>query len=185
MSTTTLITKIRTLLDDNSSVGQDVFTYGNNRVFTLSEPNVIAVTDVARNDTSSGVSYTFNSSTNKVTIGSPLTVGDTINISYSFYPNYSDTEIKNYFKAALVHLSINNYSDIDYDSLSDSFYPTIEDREENLIAIIASTLINPDNRTIRLPDVTIQVPNDLPTNKKISQYIASFKRSGHGVFDVI
>jgi len=185
MSTTNLITKIRTLLDDNSVSGQDVFTFGSSHVFTLSEPNALTVTDVSRNDTSSGVSYTFNSATNKVTVGSTLTVGDTVIISYTYFPNYSTTELKNFFQAALVHLSVNNYGHIEYDSSSDGFYPNVSDREESLIALITSTLINPDNRTIRLPDVTISVPNDLPTNKKIAQYIASFKRDVHGIFDIV
>jgi len=189
MSTTQLITKIRTLLSDNIATWVDTFTYENSAIFTLSEPNVVSVSDVSVNDTSSGVSYTYSSSSNKVTLGSSASVGDTIHITYTYYPNYSDTELKNYFQAALVHLSVNSYGDISYDSSSDEFYPDLEGGEENLIAIIAATLIDPGNRTIRLPDITISVPNDLPTNQKITRYIASFKHgsggSNTGIFAIV
>jgi len=188
MSTTALITKIRTLLNDNLVSGSDVRTYTTSGTFTLSEPNVSTVTEVYVNDRSSNITHSFSSVSNKVTIYGTVIAGDTVEIDYTYYPNYSDTELKNYFQAALVHLSINGYGEISYDSITDAFYPDIEDNEENLIAIITATIIDPGNRTIRLPDITISVPNDLPTNQKISQYIASFKRGSagtHGVFDII
>ena len=64
-------------------------------------------------------------------------------------------------------------------------FSKVENREENLVATITALLINPDNRTIRLPDITINVPNDLPTNEKISKTIAGFKHDIHGILEIL
>ena len=180
-----LITKIRSLISDNLITVSDIFTYGSSKIFTLTEPNIGTITDVYRNDVTSGVIHTYSSTSNKVTISSSLTSGDSIKIEYTAYQNYSDTEITAYIQAALIHLSINNYYNFEYDATMDDIYPTVEPKEENLIAIVTSLLINPDNRTIRLPDLTINLPNDLPTDQKISKTIARYKRDSHGVFSIL
>ncbi len=185
MSVTTIKTKIRQLLGDFSQDVTDIFTYSNNSVFTLSESNPISITDVYRNRVSSGVVHSFDSNTNKVTITSSLTSGDTIEIEYPAYLNYSQNELLEYIQAALVHLSLNNYSDFEYDTSDDSIYPEPILREENLIAVLASIIIRPDNKSIRLPDVTINVPQDLPLNDKISKTIALFKKNSGGLFEVL
>ena len=181
----TIRTKIRSLLNDNSTAMSDVFTYSNTSVFTVTEPNVIAITDVYVNDVASGVIHTYDTTLNKVTVSSSLTTGDTIQVDYTTYPNYSTTELTSHVRAALVYLSINNYGEFLYDTDDDDIYPTLTDTEENLVAMIAALIIDPDNRTIRLPDVTITNPTDVPTNVKISKTIASFKRNSHRVFDII
>ena len=57
-----------------------------------------------------------------------------------------------------------------------TFYPPLEEEEVNLVAMIAATLIEPDNKTIRLPDMTIQVPKgNLPTYDMIRKLISIFK----------
>jgi len=185
MSVTTIKTKIRGIIEDNSTSETDIFTYESSKKFTLSEASVIAITEVYVNETSSGVTHTFDSTTNKVTITSSLTSGDTVQIDYTCYKNYSDTELLNYIKSALVHLSINNYEDFEYDSDDDAIYPDLEGREENLVAMISATLINPDNKSLRLPNISISVPNDFPVNMKISKLISTFKRDKTGIFDVI
>lgn len=182
---TTIIAKVRNLIQDNSSSISDIFTYENSNIFTLTESNVITVDDVYRNDSISNVIHTYNSTTKKVTVSSSLTSGDTIKIEYTAYQNYSDTEIIGYIQSALIHLSINNYYNFEYDSTNNEIYPEPESKEKNLIAIIASLLINPDNRSIRLPDLTIGVPNDLPTDQKISKTIAIYKKDSHGIFSIL
>jgi hypothetical protein len=182
---TEIRTKIRNLLGDKSTEGSDIFTYGTSSIFTLSEPNIISVTDVYRNDSVSTVTYSFNSASNKVTVTSGLTSGDTIQIDYTYYPNYSDNELTAYAQAALIHLSINNCGEFKYDTDDDDIYPLPSMAEENIIALITSILINPDNRNIRLPDITIGLPNDVPTDVKIAKTIARYKKDSHGVFDVI
>lgn len=177
--------KIRQLLNDNSTSGSDIFTYGSSAVFTLTESNIISVDEVYRNDVSSGVLHSYNSTTNKVTITSSLTSGDTIQIDYTYYPNYSTTELTNYIQSALVHLSINNYYTFTYDSTDDAIYPDISDKEKNLIALVTATIIEPDNKSIRLPDISISVPSDLPLDRKIGRIISTFKKDTHGIFGIL
>jgi len=182
---TNLINKIRTLIADNLTTITDIFTYENSKVFSLTENNVSAVTEVYVNDVSSAVTYSYSSTANKVTITSSLNTGDTVKIEYSAYQNYSDSEITAYIQAALIHLSINNYYNFEYDSTTDDIYPSLQSKEENLVAIVTSLLINPDNRTIRLPDLTINLPNDLPTDQKIAKTIARYKKDSHGIFSIL
>ena len=84
-----------------------------------------------------------------------------------------------------MHLSGNNYADFIYDSTEDDIYPSYDERESNLIALVASILINPDNKSYRLPDISVNTPRDLPTNQKISKTIAVFKKNSHGIFDIV
>lgn len=182
-----ITTSVRYLIEDFSKTQSpgDIFTYGSSAVFTLSEPNITEITNVFKNNTALNSSYySFSSTTNQLTISASLTVGDTIEVQYSYYPNYSDTEIESYIRAAGVHLSVNNYYTFEIDS-SDNFYPDITDRERNLISLVTSILIKPDNKTIRLPDMTINVPNSLPTRDLISKAIRIFKQNTSGVFTVI
>jgi hypothetical protein len=180
-----IIIKTRNLLEDFLTATYDVFTYENSKIFSLTENNINNVTEVYVNDVSSAVIHSYNTTSNKVTISSSLVSGDSVRIDYTCYPNYSDSEIRSYIQAALVHLSINNYYNFEYDSTNDEIYPTPEPKEENLIAIVTSLLINPDNRSIRLKDLSINIPNDLPTDQKISKTIARFKKDSHGIFDIL
>jgi len=180
-----IISKVRVLIDDNLTTVSDLFTYDNSAIFTLTENNVVTITDVYKNDISSAVIHTYSSTTGKVTISSSLTSGDSIKVEYTCYQNYSDTEITAYIQAALIHLSINNYYNFNYDSTTDSIYPTPDDKEENLIALVTSILIDPDNRSIRLKDLNISNAKDYPTDQKIAKIIGRFKKDGHGVFDIL
>ena len=180
-----IILKVRGLLGDFLTTVSDLFTYENSKIFSLTENNVGSVSEVYVNDEISNITHTYNPTSNKVTITSSLISGDAIKIDYTCYQNYSDTEILSYIQAALIHLAINNYASFEYDSTTDAIYPTPESKEENLIAIVTSLLINPDNRSIRLPDLTINIPNDIPTDQKISKTIARYKKDTHGIFTLL
>ena len=178
----TLETLTRYLLDETAKtqVPGDIFTYNTSAVFTLTENNPISVSEVLVNDETSGVTYTYNSSTNKVTISSSLTSGDTIEIQYTYYPNYSSTEIQNYIRASIVHLSVNGYYTFEVGN-NDTIYPEPDENENNLIAFIAAILIEPNNKTYRLPDITVQVPNPLSKDDMIRKAISIFKLGAVGV----
>ena len=178
---TTIETLTRYLLDETAKtqVPGDIFTYGASNIFTLTETNAISVSDVLVNDESSGVAYTYNSSTNKATITSSLTSGDTIEIQYSYYPNYSSNEIQNYVRASIVHLSVNGYYTFEIGSDS-VVYPEPDENEKNLIALITAILIEPNNKTYRLPDITVQVPNPLSKDDMIRKAISVFKLGSFG-----
>ena len=61
-------------------------------------------------------------------------------------------------------------------------YPEPLDEQANLIAMIASILINPQNISYRMPDVAVTVPKDLPTIDKVRKVIHTYKKDGPGVF---
>ena len=178
-----IVNLVRYLIQDTSSTGSDLFTYTTSNVFTLTENNPIAISGVEINSVEIGdSSFSFDSTYNTVTVTSSLVSGDTARIIYTYYPNYSDTEISNYIRAAIIHLSVNNYYtwtvDTDYE-----IYPTPNDQEANLIAMVAAILIVPDNKTYRLPDISISVPStSLSTEVKIRNAIAIMKKNTHGVF---
>jgi len=178
---TTIETLVRYLLDETAKtqLPGDIFTYGASSIFTLTETNPVSVSAVLVNDESSGVSYTYESSTNKVTISSNLTSGDTVEIQYTYYPNYSSTEIQNYVRASIVHISVNGYYTFEIGS-NDVIYPEPDENEKNLIALIAAIIIEPNNKTYRLPDITVQVPNPLSKEDMIRKAISVFKLGAGG-----
>lgn len=178
---------VRYLIQDHEyrQIPGDIFTYtGSSSVFTLSESNVTEIVAVYKNGSALSVgSYTFDSTTSKLTISSSLTNGDTIEVQYKYYPNYSDSELEAHIRAANVFLSVNNYYTFTVDT-ADNFYPDITDKERNLLAFVTSILIKPDNRNIRLPDMTITVPNSLPTRDLVSKAVKIFKHNTHGNFEL-
>jgi len=159
------ITKIRALIEDGLKSDEETFSYNTSLIFTLSEPNVTAVTDVDVNgaDLDSGETYSFSTSTNKCTVtGTTPTVGDEYAISYSYYAKYSDTELTEYIRAAMVYISV--YSDCqDYELETDgdgnnNFEPTPDNKQLDMIALVAAILINPDWLEYKLPNITIKFP---------------------------
>ena len=161
---------VRSLIGDYSITGRDVFTYTSSTTFTLSESNVVSIDSVSRNDVSSGVSYSFDSTRNKITIDSGLTTGDVVEIQYTMYNDFSSNEIQQYIRAAVSHVVVNKYAMYTVQDIGStaSILPSPDDREQQLISLVAAILIKPDNRSYRLPDVTISLQSkDLPTDQKI------------------
>ena len=181
-------TLVRYLLLDysHSQVPGDIFTYTTSAVFTLSEPNAVSVSSVLQNDSElSSSDYSYDSSTNKVTISASLTSGDTIEVQYTHFPDFSNNEVDSAIRAAVVHLSIKNFYTFEIGS-DDYVYPEPLDSEQNLIAFVASIILKPDNKSYRLPDISITMPaGTLPLDNIISRAIAIFKNNTHGVFSII
>lgn len=190
MSFATIRSKIRNLLNENAKSGSDIFTYGSSRIFSISEENIVNITEVYINDVAlgeSGAGWSYSSVSNKVTIaaGVSLTAGDTIQIDYSYYANYSNDELDGYSKSSLSYLAVYQYKTFEVDS--DDINPEPTEAEENLIALIARIVIRPDNQEIRLPDMSILPPRtaSITTEQMIQTAIASFKKDTHGLFEMI
>jgi hypothetical protein len=175
----------RNLLQDTLKTGSDFFTYTTSPVFTMSEPNTQSVTEVYVNDAISGFTHSYNSTSNRTTLSGSLFSGDTIQIDYTYYANYSDTELKSFVQATLVHLSTSNYNTFRYDTATDTIYPTPSSKEEYLIALVTSILISPNNFSIRTPDITITRAHDMSVEDKIRKVISSSKKDVHGIFAVV
>jgi len=178
-----LISLVRNVIEDNSSTDTDVHTYENSDIFTITESNVISVSEVRQNSSAldSG-DWSYDSSNNKITISASCSAGDSIEIDYSYYPDYSDTEIVGQLKSAIMYLSIFGYKT--FEEIDGYIYPDPTSEEKNLIAAIAGILIKPDNIEYSLPDFRVKVPQSLPTRDIIKQTIAMFKTKGHGIFFV-
>jgi hypothetical protein len=188
MATTlsTIREKVRNVLGDYSISQKDLFTYEASSVFTLTQNNPISVSTVYKNSVELSASdWSFNSDTNKVTISASLSTGDTVEIDYICYLNYSNNELKNAIKSAIIYLSINNYYDFEYDDDTDTIYPELEEREENLISIITAILVEQPIQTLRLPDLTINLPSDLNQADKIAKTIAGYKKNSHGIITIL
>lgn len=189
MSFTTIRSKLRNLINENSKSGSDVFTFASSRIFSLSEENVVDVSEVYINDEAlgeSGNGWSYSSTSNKVTLadGVSLTAGDTIQIDYTFYPNYADSELTAYITGAFAHIAVNQYKTFEVND--DDINPEPTESEENLIALVAAIMIKPDNKSYRLPELSVTVPfNSLSTNDMIQKVIASFKKNCHGIFAMI
>lgn len=194
MSVTTdeIITKVRNLLGDILKTETDIFTYGSSDIFTLTEDNIDSVSAVYVNsvELESG-DYSYSPTTNKLEIlATGLTSGDTIEVQVSCYRNYSDTEILGAINAALSHISVGNYEDFTIEEESGGvygIYPDPDERDSNLIAIVASLILEPGNISYKLPDISISVPNDssMSLENKIKRVIASAKRIAPGDFEVL
>lgn len=170
---------VRCLINDEVETTADIFVYnGSSSVFTLTEASIVSVDEVMVNDTTSGVTYSVDGV--EVDVTSSLTMDDVVEIEYSAYKQYSSTEILAYIKSALVHLSLNNIKTYKIDSTN--IYPVPTDGEANLIAMIASIIINPQNISYRMPDINVSVPKELPTLDKIRKVISIYKKSGPGMF---
>ena len=174
---------VRNIVGDNLVTGEDFFTYTTSGIFTLQEDNVSTVNDVLVNSISSGVTYTYSSTTNKVTISSSLTYGDSIEVDYSYYRKWSDSEIQGYIKSAIAQLAIRNFKEFVVNDTT--VYPEMSGKEKYLIAQIASIIMKPDNREIKLPDMTIKASwNSNPVAEMIDKVIGIFKKDNSGVFKV-
>jgi hypothetical protein len=185
---TNIVSKLRNLLQENYETVKDIFTFSSSRIFTLSEDKVGSIIAVLKNDNevSESGNWSYSTTTNKLTFesGYSLTAGDTIEIQYTAYPNYSDSELQSFVKAAIVKISVLTYKTFEIND--DDINPEPAEDEENLIAEVASIIIKPDNKSYRLPDLTITQPiSSIGTDELIRKAVATFKRNTHGVFTVI
>jgi len=178
---TQIIAFLRAILGDEIRNGVDIAQYNTSTVFSLSEPNTQTVTSVSVNDESSGVVYSYDSTLQKVTVTSSLLTDDIIEIDYTYYSNYSDTELVGYIKHALGYVAINQYATWEFKA-DNNIYPTPSFAEQNLIAMIAGVIIDPENKSIKTPDFSVTIKNPLSTSDTISKLIAVFKKSPAGLF---
>lgn len=171
---------VRNIIDDNLKTVKDLFYYSVSSIFILTESNDVTITAVYVNNQST-TNYTFDSTTNRITINDSLNVNDIIEIYYTVYINYSSTEIQNQIKAILPFFTIYQYKF--FKVIVSTFYPEPNEEEKYLIALIASVYINPENVSISLKDFSLKVPNDKPKREIIKDLINEFKFSGGGIIE--
>lgn len=177
-------TKVRALVEDIEKQDKEVFVFRNTDTFTLAQPNITSIVAVYIKGTALGSGdYTWYSTTNKITIETSLTTGDVVEVHFKAYFQYSDTELTEYIRGALVHIGFNGYKNFTISGSSIDPEPTTA--EEDLIALIASMLINPDYSSYRLPNVAVTYhKRDMDLDEKIAKFIASYRRLDSSIYDV-
>lgn len=180
---TELYTKVKSLVGDFGKSSFEIFEYTTTNIFTIATNN-ITITKVLINNVETS-DYSFDSTTNKITISaSGLASTDKLEVDYTYF-SYSDTELKEYIRAALVWISIYAKNEGDYEIEAESVYPTPDNATEDLIAIIASILIKPNyNRKSLSGGITIVYPKNMPKEKVIESLIIRYHR-GIGVTGLI
>lgn len=170
--------------------GLDPFIYDGNDTFRLSESNVVesSITVYLQGEVLSAGNWSYNSDTNEVVIditesGILLVNDDIIEITYNFYCKYSDVEISGYIEGSLLYFTEARYCktfevDDEDNPLNilavNGIDPTTE--EGHLIALVTAIHINPDNQTIRTPDLTISGKQFKSKKEQITNTIARFSR---------
>lgn len=186
---------LRNLLKDRLQTNNNspaTWTYEGDATFTLPDDNVSSSTIVVKkNGTTLGDSdWSYNSSTNEVTVTASLSTNDTITITYSYYEKYSDTELKDYIEASLAYFAQYGYhklfvlnSDEDKVVTYNDVDPTLKEAYE--IAIITAINVDPKNVTINTREFTISAEEDKSKSDLIADAFAKFMNfTGEVTFDV-
>ena len=178
-----LRTKIRALVGDFSNSSFELFEYTTTNIFTIAQCN-ISITQVLLNNVVT-TDYTFDATTNKITItASGLASTDKIEVDFT-YSSYSDSELTEWIRAALVWISIYSKDEGDYEIEDEGVHPTMDNSTEDLTALIASILIKPNYNRKSLPGgITITYPKTMSKDDVIEKLIVRFNR-GLGVVDLI
>jgi len=192
ITTANIITLIRGLIKDFAQTnGRNVFEYDTDTSFSLSKDYVSSTgMKVYKNGTELTITteWTYNSTTNKVTIIASLTKGDNIIVTFTYYEKYSDTEIQNYIKSNLTRFTERKYAKTFYMNDSDEVVtlngknPTEE--EGNVIARVTAIDIDPQNIKIRTPDFTIDASEKKSKTEQIDDVLTHFMRN-FGVIDFL
>ena len=157
------------------------YLYENSNEFDLPESNTQSITSITvGGSTISASKYSYNSTTNKVTIDADqLSSSSSVIIYYTYY-DYSDDELNGYIIRALGQLSINKYTkNGEYLRVNDLTTPTKilprpNEGEENLIAFIVGIFIRPSYSRYSIPLLTIQYVKKMDTDEKIAMVIDKF-----------
>jgi len=190
---TTIIAKVRNIINDGlETAGRQIFEFlsiSSSKIFTLKESTAITASiKVYKNGVLwSDDNYTYDTDTCQLTVaevtGEELEVGDTLLVTFSYYKKYSDTIITRYINSALIYLSVAQYKTF-IATTGDVLDPEPTAAEENLIALVASTLMEGNIRSYRTPEMTVVFGDTDSKDKKINQIIRKFNKS-YGVLEYI
>lgn len=186
---TETILKIRNLISDILKTdGRDSFTYesvASSKIFSLTESNVSSATIIVQKNGAvwASANYSYSSTTGKLTVTGSLTAGDSLEVTYSYYSKYSDTELQGFIKAAISYLSVEKYGTFAVKS-DNVIFPTPTEGEENLIAVIASILIKGDVISYRTPELSISFEKSDSKETKIKKYVRQYKKA-YGILKYI
>ena len=184
VTTANIITMIRGFIDDVLRTdGRDSHLYDQDTSFSLGKDFVSASSiSVFQNgvELTLTTDYTYSASTNKVTITATLVKKDEIIITFSYYEKYSDTEITTYLSSCLAQFVVNRYPKYFYMDDGEvvsmnNVNPTVE--EGNIMAIITSISIDPNNVNIKTKDFTITAEENESKSEQINRVFSQWTRT--------
>mgnify|MGYP001198436109 FL=1 len=107
----TILRITRSFLKDNlRSDGRDSYIFQGSGSFTLTEDYPSSSTiKVYKNGTIMSSGYSYNASTNILTVSAILATNDIILVTYSYFDKYSDAELLGYLECALADFSRYGY----------------------------------------------------------------------------
>lgn len=161
-SLTTIKRLVRSHLKDRLNPhGRDSYIFVGSANFTLTEDYPDSTTIVVyKNGTVLSTGWSYNSSSNILTISAMLATNDIILITYSFYDKYSENELTDYIESSLCYFAQFGYrklfklNDARTEVLTiDGVNPTAKECYQ--ISIITAINIDPHNIDIRTKDFTV------------------------------
>jgi len=169
--------KIRALVGDFGTCSSEQFEYTTSNVFRLCANNVTSIESVVVQGVElDEAEYSFNSTTNQLTITATMNTGDIIDVSFCSY-KYSESELEEYIKASLVHIStLTTCTHDDYEIESEEIYPTPTNKTEDLIALVSSIIIQPNYSSYSLPNLKVTYPKTMDKQRRIKETIKRFYR---------
>jgi hypothetical protein len=179
---TDVILAVRDLIQDILKTdGRDCFTYESitsSKIFTLTEANVSASTIVVYKNgiVWAGANYSYSTTTGKITVTGTLTAGDELEIIYSYFAKYSDTELQGFARAAISYLVIEKYKCFTVRP-PNTIFPTPTQSEVYLIAVVASILIKGDVVSYRTPELSVTFERGDSKEKKIHKFVRQYKKA--------
>ena len=158
---------VRALLKDRlSTLGRDAYEFKGIASFTLTEDFPSSATiKVYKNGTLLSTGYSYNASTNIITITAILATNDIILVTYSFYDKYSSAEVLDYIESSFLYFNQFGYrktfklNDARTEVLTvDGVNPTVKECYQ--IAVISAICIDPENISIQTKDFRVSAANE-------------------------
>jgi len=181
-----ILIKVRALIEDIEKTDYEIFVYRNNNTFKLKQLNINELTSVRVNGEELGSGdYIWTPYNNEITIESSLATGDLIEIGYKLYYQYSNVELIEYVRSALVHISFNRYITFNLNFTNTEIDPIPDSLDEDLIALITAMVIKPDYSSYRLPNLSVTYQKrNMDLDEKISKFIIKFQTQSkcYGIF---
>jgi hypothetical protein len=182
--------KIRSLMQDDLTPGEDYFEFISSRTFTLSMSTIdvttlaIYINGTLQVNTTGVIIYTY--ANGKVTFESGsgiLAVGDVIECHYQGYQRYTDFEIRQYILASIIRLSTAQYQTFILRE-DDTIFPTPVESDENLICFIASILMEGNVARYKTAELEIEFGKEEDNEVRIRKLMALWKKC-YGTIDYV
>ena len=190
MSITPIIKKVRALAVDDYNKDSMTYEFLSDLTFTLPNASVqgssikVYINGALVENVTGDTKYTFDEDTSKLTFeyqSGLLASGDIIEVYFKCYKNWTDDEVVQYIHAAIIRMSVEKYTTF---VLRDdaTIFPTPVETDENLIALIASILMEGNLASYRTNEINIAYAKDEDNDSRSKRTLRQWKKT-YGVLD--